>query len=203
MRRSLLGVSAVALGLVAAASVPAVAGPILLPVSGSIAAVSATSSASGQEVDRVVFLLNGSGFSGIWSGGGGASICLGCFGGPPAPSSWQAGGGNPFSLPTSIGGGNSSSGSGGQVPLPVLLASPLVPATLSFTVPFEVFGTLNGYDVFGRGELLFSSSGAGGLATGAPFQSSEAPEPASLVLLSTGASALFLAARRRRRAGRS
>lgn len=202
MRRSLLNVSAVALGLLAAASTPAAAGPIgLLPGPGSLAMVSATSSVSAPGIDRVVFLLNGgSGFSGIWSGGGGASICIGCF---VSPSGWD-GGSNPFGFsgPAGFGGGTSagtggnSSGFNGQVTLPALIP-PM--SGNAFTLPFELFGTFNGYNVFGQGQLLFTSNGVGGLATGAPFQSSEAPEPASLVLLSTGASALFVAARRRKK----
>jgi len=205
MRRSLLSVSAVALGLVAAASVPAAAGPIgLLPGPGSIAMVSATSTVSAPGIERVVFLLNGgSGFSGIWSGGGGASICIGCFVSP----SGLDGGSNPLGFgPAGFGGGSSagtggsSPGFNGQVTLPALIP----PASgNAFTLPFELFGTLNGYNVFGQGQLLFTDGGVGGLATGAPFQSSQAPEPASLVLLSTGASALFLAARRRRKTPRS
>ena len=204
MRRSLLTVSAVALGLVAAASVPAAAGPIgLLPGPGSIAMVSATSSVSAPGIERVVFLLNGgSGFSGIWSGGGGASICVGCF---VSPMGWQGGSTSPDLGPAGVGGGSwagaggGSSGFNGQVTLPSLIP----PASgNAFMLPFELFGTLNGYNVFGQGQLLFTDARVGGLATGSPFQSSEAPEPASLVLLSTGASALFLAARRRRKASR-
>jgi len=218
MRRSLLRVSAVAFGLVAAASVPAAAGPIgLLPGPGSIAMVSATSSVPAPGIERVVFLLNGgSGFSGIWSGGGGASICIGCF---VSPSGWD-GGSNTFGFggPAGFGGGTSagtggagfgggtSAGTGGNSGFNGLVTLPaLIPPMSgnSFTLPFELFGTLNGYNVFGQGQLLFTTGGVGGLATGAPFQSSEAPEPASLVLLSTGASALLLAARRRRKDARS
>jgi len=205
MRRSLLSVSAVALGLVAAASAPAAAGPIgLLPGPGSIAMVSATSSVTPPGIERVLFLLNGgSGFSGVWSGGGGASICIGCFVGAPP---WDFDGSNGFGFgrgsgpggQAGLGGGGSTGGGGftGQISLPDLV--PPVPPATSFTLPFELFGTLNGYNVFGQGQLLFTP-GTGGLATGAPFESSEVPEPASLVLLSTGASALFLASRRRRK----
>ena len=205
MRRSLLSVSAVALGLVAAASVPAAAGPIgLLPGPGSVAMVSATSSVSAPGIDRIVFFLNGgSGFSGIWSGGGGASICIGCF---VATSASDFGGGNPFgfggSTSSGTSGGGGFGGFSGQVSLPAVVQES-VPTAPSFTLPFQLFGTLNGYNVFGQGELLFSSGAIGGLAAGAPFQSSEAPEPASILLLSSGASALFLAARRRRKAARA
>lgn len=204
MRRSLLRLSVAAVGLVAATSAPAAAGPIgLLPGPGSIAMATATSSVSAPGIERVVFLLNGgSDSSGIWSGGGGASLCIGCF---VTPSGWDNGRG-PFAFggTTSTGSGGKGGSStgftglvGGQVPPASLI--PAV-ATTTFTLPFEIFGTLNGFNVFGQGQLLFSNGAVGGLAAGAPFQSSEAPEPASLVLLSTGASALFVAARRRRKA---